>query len=105
MIRSAGPLFTDDTSHRFITRSDPFHPARFTPESLDDPVLNLRLGIYYLHGLKKQFQQLNLALIAYNSGPGDTQNRLENNLDLADEYASLVLNAYQRYKKIKHPAF
>ncbi len=82
-----------------------FHPARFTPESLDDPVLNLRLGIYYLHDLKKQFQQLNLALIAYNSGPGDTQNRLENNLDLADQYASLVLNAYQRYKKIKHPAF
>ena len=82
-----------------------FHPARFTPESLDDPVLNLRLGIYYLHDLKKKFQQLNLALIAYNSGPGDTQNRLENNLDLADQYASLVLNAYQRYKKIKHPAF
>ena len=48
---------------------------------------------------------VSVCVIAYNSGPGDTQNRLENNLDLADEYASLVLNAYQRYKKIKHPAF
>ena len=88
-----------------LAREFGFHPAGFTPESLDDPVLNLRLGIYYLHDLKKQFQQMNLALIAYNFGPGDTQNRLENNLGLADEYASLVLDAYQRYKKIKQPAF
>ncbi|HSK29251.1 MAG TPA: lytic transglycosylase domain-containing protein, partial [Candidatus Limnocylindria bacterium] len=32
--------------------------AAFTPESLDDPILNLRLGIYYLHDLKKQFKHL-----------------------------------------------
>jgi soluble lytic murein transglycosylase len=82
-----------------------FHPAAFKPESLDDPVLNLRLGIYYLHDLKKQFQHLSHALTAYNFGPGDTQNRLENNLDLSDEYATLVLNAYQRFKKITLPTF
>ena len=43
--------------------------AAFKPESLDDPVLNLRLGIYYLHDLRKQFQHLNHALTAYNFGP------------------------------------
>lgn len=79
--------------------------AAFTPESLDDPVFNLRLGIYYLHDLTKQFQHLNLALTAYNFGPADTQSRLENNLDLSDAFASLVLDAYQRHKKIRQPAF
>ena len=82
-----------------------FHPASFQPESLDDPVLNLRLGIYYLHDLKKQFQHLDVALTAYNFGPGDTQSRLENNIDLSDEFAALVLDAYQIYKRNKHPAF
>ena len=82
-----------------------FHPASFQPESLDDPVLNLRLGIYYLHDLKKQFRHLDVALTAYNFGPGDTQSRLENNIDLSDEFAALVLDAYQIYKRNKHPAF
>jgi soluble lytic murein transglycosylase len=82
-----------------------YHAAAFKPESLDDPVLNLRLGIYYLHDLRKQFQHLNHALTAYNFGPADTQNRLENNLDLSGEFATLVLDFYQRYQKTKHPIF
>ena len=88
-----------------VAGEEGFQRAVFRPESLDDPVFNLRLGIYYLHGLKKQFQHLNHALTAYNFGPADTQNRLENNLDLSDEFASLVLEAYQRHKKIRQPAF
>jgi soluble lytic murein transglycosylase-like protein len=82
-----------------------FHPAGFTAESLDDPVLNLRLGIYYLHGLKGRFQNWSVALTAYNFGPIDTQNRIDNNLDLSEDFAVLVLNAYQRYKSTRHPAF
>ena len=81
------------------------HPTSFKPESLDDPVLNVRLGIFYLHDLKKQFQQVTLALTAYNFGPADTQNRLENNLDLPGEFAALVLDAYERYKQTKLPSF
>lgn len=82
-----------------------FHPAAFRPESLDDPVLNVRLGIYYLKNLHEQFEHLKLALTAYNIGPGEIQNRLENNLEMSDEFASLVLNAYQRFKKTKTPLF
>jgi peptidoglycan lytic transglycosylase len=82
-----------------------FKPAAFTPESLDEPVFNLRLGIYYLQDLKKQFQHVNLALTAYNFGPADTLNRIENNLDLPEEFAALVLDAYQRHKTTKTPAF
>jgi soluble lytic murein transglycosylase len=86
-----------------LAREDGFHPAAFRPESLDDPVLNVRLGIYYLQDLHKQFQHLNLALAAYNCGPGEVQNRVENNLQMSDEFATLVLDAYQRFKKTKTP--
>ena len=80
-------------------------PAAFRPEALDDPLLNIRLGVYYLHGLKTQFQDLNLTLSAYNFGPAELQNRLDNNLDYSSDFAALVLNAYQRYQQAKHPAF
>jgi hypothetical protein len=80
-------------------------PAAFRPESLDDPLLNIRLGVFYLHDLKKQFQNLNHALIAYNAGPSEIQNRIDNNLEFSDEYANLVLDKYQRYKKTKQPTF
>jgi len=82
-----------------------FHPASFRPESLDDPLLNIRLGVYYLHDLTKQFRSLNLALLAYNAGPGEIQNRLENNIAFSEEYATLVLDAYQSFKKSKPPTF
>jgi soluble lytic murein transglycosylase-like protein len=82
-----------------------FQPAAFTPESLHDPVLNLRLGIYYLHDLRKQFSDLAHVLTAYNFGPSHTQSRLENNLELSGDYASLVLAEYNGYRKIQPPMF
>jgi soluble lytic murein transglycosylase len=82
-----------------------FHAASFRPESLDDPLLNIRLGVYYLHDLAKQFRSLNLALLAYNAGPAEIQNRLENNIAFSDEYATLVFDAYHSLKKSQPPAF
>ena len=84
--------------------NDGIRPAAFRPEALDDPLLNIRLGVYYLHGLKTQFQDLNLTLSAYNFGPAELQNRLDNNLDYSSDFAVLVLDAYQRYQQAKHPA-
>ncbi len=77
----------------------------FRPESLDDPLLNIRLGVHYLHDLKKQFQDISLALSAYNFGPAEIQSRLENNIEFPSEFAALVLDAYQRFQRSKHPAF
>jgi len=77
----------------------------FTPNHLDDPVLNIKLGVYYLDGLKKQFRNLNLALLAYNLGPGEIQNRLDNNIHFTDEYAAVVLDAYREYKKAQTRIF
>jgi soluble lytic murein transglycosylase len=80
-------------------------PVAYRPESLDDPILNIRMGVYYLHDLRKQFRNLNLALIAYNAGPSELQNRLENNEEFSQEYATLVLEVYKRYTNRKAPTF
>ena len=88
-----------------LLRIDGFTTRSFTPDHLDDPVHNIKLGVYYLDGLKKQFRNLNLALLAYNLGPGEIRNRLDNNLYFSDDYAAVVLNAYREYKKTQTPAF
>jgi soluble lytic murein transglycosylase len=95
-----GKFLTETRSHEIGLR-----PASFRPESLDDPLLSIRLGVFYLHDLRKQFQNLNHALIAYNAGPAEIQNRIENNLELSDEFATVVLDAYQRYQKTRQPTF
>jgi soluble lytic murein transglycosylase len=88
-----------------LFRVDGFQPRDFRPHHLDDPALNIKLGVYYLDGLKKQFRNLSLALLAYNLGPGEMQNRLENNIDYSHDYASMVLTAYREYRKVRAPAF
>ena len=82
-----------------------FRLAAFTPESLDDPLLNIRLGVYYLHDLQKQFQDMSRALSAYNLGPVEIQNRLDNNIEYPSDFAALVLDTYRRFKNTAHPAF
>jgi hypothetical protein len=80
-------------------------PVAYRPEFLDDPIVNIRMGVYYLHDLRNQFRNLNLALIAYNAGPADLQNRLENNQEFSQEYANVVLDTYKRYTHHKAPTF
>ena len=77
------------------------HAVPFRPEFLDDPFLNIKLGVYYLHGLRKSFRNLTHALTAYNMGPTETKNRLENDIELSAEYATMVLETYQQYKSKK----
>jgi soluble lytic murein transglycosylase-like protein len=74
------------------------HVNSFRPEFLDDPVINIKLGVYYLHDLKKSFRSLTHALTAYNMGPTETKNRLENDMEIPEEYSTLVLAAYRQYK-------
>ena len=92
---------------KFIARSlaDEYglHAAAFTPEALDDPVLNLRFGIYYLHNMRNKFQDLHLALTAYNVGPSETQSRIDNDLEISEDFAGLVLDAFGHYKRGRAP--
>jgi soluble lytic murein transglycosylase len=97
-----------DVAKDLLEKVSPAHEAKsrtFKPEYLDDPVLNIKLGVYYLHDLRKSFRNLNLALIAYNIGPTEIRNRLENKIELSDEYSTAVLTAYQNYKNKKQPLF
>jgi soluble lytic murein transglycosylase len=97
-----------DVAKDLLKKISPVHEAKaqpFKPEYLDDPVLNIKLGVYYLHDLRKSFRTLNLALIAYNVGPTEMRNRLENKIELSEEYSTAVLTAYQNYKNAKQPLF
>lgn len=68
-------------------------------KSLDDPILNIKLGVFYLHSLKEDFRDLKLALTAYNWGPTEVKNRLHEDGMLPFEYAMKVLSTYQSYRK------
>jgi hypothetical protein len=81
-----------------LLRAGAVEARGFVPDHLDDPVLNIKLGVYYLVGLKRQFRNLSLALLAYNLGPSEMHNRLENDVKFSDQYAAAVLTAYREYK-------
>jgi len=69
------------------------------PLDLDDPVSNIKLGVYYLGSLKKNFRDLKLALTAYNWGPTEVKNRLQEDEVLPLAYAMKVLSTYQSYRQ------
>jgi soluble lytic murein transglycosylase len=69
------------------------------PLDLDDPVLNIKLGVFYLNSLKKNFRDLKLALTAYNWGPTKVRNRLQEDEVLPLAYAMKVLSTYQSYRQ------
>jgi len=69
------------------------------PEFLDDPVMNIKLGVFYLNNLKKSFRDLRLTLTAYNWGPTEIKNRLEGDEPVPLEYATRVLSTYNQYRK------
>lgn len=66
------------------------------PQTLFDPVVNVRLGVTYLRGLRDRFGTVSVALAAYNWGPGHIGRRLRRGTPLPARYASRVLNVYGR---------
>ena len=77
----------------------------FKPEYLHDPIFNIKLGIFYLKDLNRKFRNIKLVLAAYNAGPTEIRNRLDNEIEVSDEYAAKVLSTYQIYRKAKPPMF
>jgi soluble lytic murein transglycosylase len=62
------------------------------PEMLFDPVLNIRMGTYYLSHLLAIFHgNLHAALAAYNWGPGHIRDRITQRRKLPVEYARKIL--------------
>ncbi len=73
-------------------------------KSLDDPVLNIKLGVLYLWNLIKSFKDLKLALTAYNWGPTQVRNRLAEDGTVPLDYAKKVLFAYRNLRQTPTPA-
>lgn len=63
-------------------------------KTLFDPVKNIKIGVYYLSVLNRDFNDLKTAIIAYNQGPYNVQERLTNNQELPSNYVDKVLNYY-----------
>lgn len=63
-------------------------------KTLFDPVKNIKIGVYYLSMLNRNFNDLKTAVIAYNQGPYAVQERLTNNQELSDNYVNKVLDYY-----------
>jgi len=63
-------------------------------KTLFDPIKNIKIGVYYLSMLNRNFNDLKLAIIAYNQGPYNVQEQLTNNQELPDNYVNKVLGYY-----------
>ena len=63
-------------------------------KTLFDPIKNIKIGVYYLSMLNRNFNDLKTAVIAYNQGPYNVQERLTNNQELSDNYVNKVLDYY-----------
>jgi len=63
-------------------------------KTLFDPIKNIKIGVYYLSMLNRDFNDLKTAIIAYNQGPYNIQERLTNSQELPDNYVNKVLDYY-----------
>ena len=67
------------------------------PQTLFDPVANVRLGVAYLRQLTDRYNgSVRTALVAYNWGPGRIDEFMRTGDPLPREYSQLVLAAYDR---------
>lgn len=68
-------------------------------ESLDDPVTNVKLGVFYLAYLHQRFGNLKLALAAYRWGPTRIQARLETARAVPLRYSRKVIKFAALYRR------
>lgn len=64
----------------------------FTVNGLYDSALNIKFGSYYISRQLVSFQTINLALAAYNAGPGTVQDHLKTGRTLPEETRNYVKN-------------
>jgi soluble lytic murein transglycosylase-like protein len=66
----------------------------YGPQSLFDPLVNVRMGIAYLSRLRRDYGNLATALAAYNWGPGRISEKLRLGHPVPRLYARSVIDAY-----------
>ena len=67
--------------------------------NLQDPVVNVKIGVAYLSYLKKMFNDVRLALTAYNLGPTRVRKKLAATENIPFAYAGIVLSAQHLLEK------
>ena len=70
------------------------------PKTVNDPALNVRVGIRYLHLLQKSFGDLSLALVAYNAGPHRVSAYLHDGVALPDRLIAYPRKVRSKYHKL-----
>lgn len=68
--------------------------------TLHDPVKNVHLGVLYLVAMRETFDSVDLAMAAYNIGPGAVQKRLAKGLSCKGPYVTGVLQRFQAMRLI-----
>ncbi|MGH7274369.1 MAG: lytic transglycosylase domain-containing protein [Nitrospiria bacterium] len=69
--------------------------------TLFDPYLNIKLGIKYLAMMHDQFDDLEIALTAYNYGPTRVSEMLKRCERLPRDYSQKVLSNYKRFLELE----
>ena len=69
------------------------------PQTLFDPIVNVRLGIAYLNEMANRYRDTAMALAAYNWGPGHIDRRLRLGTPMPTVYPDLVFRAYSRQRQ------
>jgi soluble lytic murein transglycosylase len=69
------------------------------PQTLFDPIVNVRLGVAYLKELTDRYGNTTMALAAYNWGPGRIDRRLRRGTPMPTVYPALVLEAYTAHRE------
>lgn len=81
----------------------------YTDDMLFDPETNIQIGCYYLSRLIKHYGDTDIALAAYNGGPGNVDKWIkeQNGIDVENipfpetrQYVKKVNEAYRMYKSI-----
>jgi soluble lytic murein transglycosylase-like protein len=72
--------------------------------SLKDPEVSIKYGLEVLGFYMEMYKDLEMALTAYNRGPGPVDMALMRGKDPKNRYAPDVLKVYERLKKLSIPA-
>ncbi|MBI3181736.1 MAG: transglycosylase SLT domain-containing protein [Myxococcales bacterium] len=68
---------------------------------LKDPDVSINYGLQILGFYEEMYRDLEMALTAYNRGPGPVDTALMKGRDPKNDYAARVLQTYDRLKKLK----
>lgn len=69
------------------------------PQTLTDPIRNVKIGIAYLSEMKQLYQHNDLALAAYNLGPYRLKGILASGTSVPENYRTRVMDFYKYYQR------